>query len=214
LINLIKNELQITSNLWVKRLLVDDDMQSVAERGPRVKDFYNILLSIILVGAYIETKNITDAKELLRVAFAICIEAPRDRVASNDQHSLVLLARILSLSGFEHDARIVFSAVFSILDPKIKQIESGDAGEIQEKNHDIAARSMESLSIIERPAIEDVNLVTNDISAAVYSEEDGTAPVIGGPSTDTFEAESKFQDLHGKFTVCYDGDCEQSSRRR
>jgi hypothetical protein len=152
LITLISNQLKITPNLWVKRLLMDD-MQFVAKRGARVKDLFNILSSILLAGAYIEAKNVPDAKEQLGVAFDICIEALRDTVTSNDKVALELLARILSLANFEHDAGIAFSAVFSIIDPDVRQKERHDASHNKEKNHDIDTESKEPSSIVEIPAV-------------------------------------------------------------
>lgn len=93
-------------------------------------------------------------QDVLERLFQSCVKALSDTDSSNDQASLVLLAKVLAcVPGLERDARIAFSAKYSILDQKIALTsEDGTYGLSDIHRDDANDKGVETESIPENSA--------------------------------------------------------------
>lgn len=79
----------------------------------------------------------SEYERVLRGAFSACYEALTDTVGFNDSDNLADLTMILAdIPGFENEARIIFSATFSKLDPDVADDTFEDDSEYEDSDED------------------------------------------------------------------------------
>ncbi|MCJ1457673.1 hypothetical protein MMC28_008042 [Mycoblastus sanguinarius] len=107
---------------WARTLLIQDwedgDDCLPQKRDPSANDSITGVI-VLRATAYVANGDRVKAKNILDDVFTNCIKGLQDAIGSNDCTSFRFLSRALAIAGLEKDARIAFSAFFSLVDSNV-----------------------------------------------------------------------------------------------
>lgn len=150
----------------------------------------------------------TEYQKSLQAVFDIAYEALFDNVSWNDSENLRALAIVLSImGGFEEEASILVSAIFSIVDKVSDDAEKGEEIDEQDEQEEFQTHSVDKNVEPQKKIGDGVGDQDGDDSET----EKNNFITEGSDIDDTLPSDEG--DLDGRFYRACDGECQQAHYR-
>ncbi|KAL9093012.1 MAG: hypothetical protein Q9165_004150 [Trypethelium subeluteriae] len=140
------------------------------------------MTSVILARMMRKMGPAEEYSKLMESIFAVCVNGLTDETTTNDFGSLRLLAKVLALAGLERDARIAFTAQFSVLErEEVHEEADGEAEDVTDEIPEVVARQEQGTATSETDGGQNSNAMEHgdddgDTDAAAEEQAQEEAP--------------------------------------